>query len=170
MNEIVIRESKKKVIEGTIMSLFMVFMGIFVLVNGLIDLSAIFIIIGLLGTIFSSAILIFIIKGIKTKRPLLIIGEDGITDMSTLSSIGLIPWEEIKSIEIQKMFADKFIGVDVYDLGKVMKRSSFFSKVNIKSSMLFKHAPLYIRVNTADVEISVVLSLMQKRLDEYRTR
>lgn len=170
MNDIVIREKKGKVIGDIIMGIFITLLSIYVLVVGLVRLKVFLIIFGVLGTILFGSALIFIIKGVINKRPVLIIREDGILDMSTLSSIGLIPWEHIKSLKIQRMFSIRFIGIDVYDLDKILNGASLLARLNIKFSLLLKYPPLSINVNTADIELNTLLLLIQEKLEEYRAR
>jgi len=105
-----------------------------------------------------------------SSMPLLLIGEDGITDRSTASSVGFIAWQEIQSIYVQKNFNQRFIGISIYDLNNFMKRISPIKRIIIKINLMLNYAPLSINLDTADMDFNEALALLQKRLEEYRSR
>lgn len=88
--------------------------------------------------------------------------------MSTACSVGFIPWEEIKNIYVEKSCGQKFIGITIYDLNKLMERISPIKRVVIKASLVLKYAPVGINLNTADMEFDKALSLIQEKLEKHR--
>lgn len=168
MNEIIIKENKKKVINLLILGIIMSLISICVLVNGLIERHIFYALIGIIGAIFFCGSFIFILRSNLTRKPPLIIGKDGITDMSTAFSVGFIPWQEIQSIYVKKICYERFIGITVHDINILTKRVSFLKKVGIKINLFLNYPPVAINLSTADVEFDEVLELMQKRLEEYR--
>ena len=73
---------------------------LYILTVGIIEENLFLIIIGGISTVLLGVILIFIIKNAISSIPLLILGENRITYISTLCSIGFIGWQEIKSINV----------------------------------------------------------------------
>lgn len=168
MNKIIIKENKKKVMNLLTLGIIMSLLSIYVLVNGLIETKIFYTIIGIVGTIFFCGSFIFMVKSSLTHKPPLIIGEDGITDMSTVFSVGFIPWEEIKSVYVKKICYERFIGITVHDINTLTKRISFLKQVGIKINLFLNYPPVAINLSTADVEFNEVLELVQNRLEEYR--
>ena len=170
MDEVIINENKKKVIRLIILGIIFLIISIYILTAGIIEENLFPIIIGGTGTVVLIAILIFIIKNSLNSVPLLIIGKNGITDMSTLSSVGFISWQEIKSINIRKKYGQKYIGITVYSLSKLMDRISIVKQVAIKINLILKYSPVEISalsLGTADIEFNKVVSLLRKRLEEH---
>jgi hypothetical protein len=168
MKEVIINENKSKMIKLLILGSVMLLASIYILVNGLIEANTFFIIVGAVATIFFGGCFTFIVKRALNPKPLLLIAENGITDMSTASSVGFISWEEIQAIKVQKSFTEKFIGITVYDLNKLMKRISLEKQIVIKISLILKYTPISISLNTAELEFDTVLDLLQKKLEEHR--
>ncbi len=168
MNKIIIKENKKKVINLLTLGIIMSLLSIYILVNGLIEIKIFYTIIGTVGTVFFCGSFIFMVKSSLTHKPPLIIGEDGITDMSTVFSVGFIPWEEIKSVYVKKICYERAIGITVHDINTLTKRISFLKQVGIKINLFLNYPPVAINLSTADVEFNEVLELVQNRLEEYR--
>jgi hypothetical protein len=169
MNEVIIKQSKKKGIQLIILSIFILIVSIYVLAMSLIHVEVLFIIVGIIGTVFFGVCFIFIVKTVICKTPLLLIREDGITDMSTATSVGFIAWGEIESISVRNS-KQKYIEITVYSPIEIKKRISFFKRVAMKANTIFHIPPVLILLNIVDIEFNEALSLMQKRLEEYRTK
>jgi hypothetical protein len=168
MNEVVIKQDKKKAIKLLILGSIMLLVSIFVFLNGVFDEEILYVTIGIIATLFFGACFMFIAKSTLSDKPLLLIGQDGITDMSTASSIGFIAWEEIKSIYVQKSFNQKFIGINIYDLDKLMKRISLLRRTVIKINLILKFPPVAINLDTADIEFNEALLLIEKNLEHHK--
>lgn len=168
MSEIVIKNNKKKFAGILVLGSIMLFASIFVLFIGISEKGILEIILGTLATVFFGAAFIFIVKSNISDKPLLVIGEQGITDMSTACSVGFIAWEEIKSIYVEKSCGQKFIGITIYDLNKLIDRISPLKKVVIKANLIFKYAPVAINLSTADMDFDKALALIQEKLESHR--
>lgn len=165
MNEIIIKENKNKVIRLIILAIIMLLGCIFDLVIGIIKINLVYIIIGIIGTTFFGVCFFYIIKRASNHKPLLIIGEEGITDMSNASSVGFVAWKEIESVSVRRVLTQKFIGITVYDIDKLMNGISPMKQNLIKANLKFKYPPISISFNTADTEFGEVLSIIQNRLE-----
>lgn len=173
MNEIIIRESKSESLMLSILSIIMVMASIFVLVTGFYEVNGIYISIGILGSVFFGICAISIVKrtiktmNSKNTQPLLIINNEGISDTSTMTSVGFVPWEEIKSVKIVTIVSQKYIGIEVNDIDNLMSRISFAKKLAIKSNSIIKYPPIIISLNSSELKIDKVFSIINERLEEY---
>ncbi|MCB2305646.1 hypothetical protein LGL08_00255 [Clostridium estertheticum] len=168
MNEIIIKEDKKKAINLIVLGSVFLIIGIYALAMGAIEKELFYAIIGAVVVIVFSAVLISIVKRTLNSTPLLLIGKDGITDMSTLCSVGFLEWKEIQSINIQKSFGQRYIGLNVYKLNELMKRISITKRIAMKVNLIFRHPPVLILLDTANIEFNEAVSLIQMRLVEHR--
>lgn len=72
----------------------------------------------------------------ETTKPAIIINKEGITDNSTLSSLGLINWEDIENISIKNFLTEitRYVEIKVKDEQKYLSRKNsaarFFIKLN----------------------------------------
>ncbi|MBB6713460.1 STM3941 family protein [Clostridium gasigenes] len=161
MDEVIIKE--KKVIRLIISGITFLIVCIYILTVGIIERNLFLIIIGGISTVLLSATLIFIIKNALSSIPLLIIDKNGITDISTLFSVGFIGWQEIKSINVRKKSRKEYIIITAYDLSKLMKRISPAKRVAIKLNLILKHLPIEISalsLATADIKFNGLVSLL----------
>ncbi|MFZ7119880.1 MAG: STM3941 family protein [Eubacteriaceae bacterium] len=163
MNEIIIKENKNKVIQLIILAIILVLVSMYNLVIGIIEINLLYLVIGIMGITFFGACFFLISRRMSNNRPLLIIGKDGITDMSNANSVGFVAWKEIESVSVRRVFVQKFIGITVYDFDKLMNGISPMKQNTIKANMKLKYPPICIPLNTADTEFSEVLSIVQNR-------
>lgn len=169
MDDVIIKENKIQAIKSIIFGIVFLCGSIYAFVGGLLYKELFYIITGAIGSVFFGAALIITVKRALNQMPLLSIGKDGITDMSTAFSVGFIDWQEIQSINVEKIFGQEYIVITVYDLSKIMKRISSAKQVTLKASIIFKSPPVTISLLTADIEINEVVSMLKMRLEEYRT-
>ena len=174
MNEIVIRASKRKSIGLSIMSLVMLMASLFNLFVGLNESKTIYMAIGILGIIFFGFTTVYIVwRTLNTivrnsNTFLLKINEDGIIDNTTMMSIGLIRWEDIKSVRLTKSFTEKFIGIEVKDIENFIVNLPNKTKQSVKLNMKLKFPPINITVNTATIKPEEVIDILNSRLESMR--
>ncbi|MCJ7689111.1 MAG: hypothetical protein MUO60_07315 [Clostridiaceae bacterium] len=169
MNNVIIKQNKRKEVQLIILSIIMLIVSIYVLTMSIIYGEALYIILGVIGTVFFGVSFSFIVKTVICKIPLLLIGDDGITDMSTAFSVGFIAWGEIQSINVKRAYMQKYIVVTVYDSTEISKRISFFKRVTMKANTIFHSPPVLILLGIADIEFNETVALMQKRLEDCGT-
>lgn len=169
MDDVIIKENKIKAIKGIILGIIFLCVSIYALVGGVLYKELFYIITGAIGTVLFGTALIITIKRALKHIPLLLIGKDGVTDMSTACSVGFIDWQEIQSINVKKSFGQEYIVITVYDLSKLMERISTAKQIALKANRIFKSPPVAISLFTADIEINEVLSMIHMRLEEHRT-
>ena len=118
-------------------------------------------IIGAIGIIFFGACLIFIIKRFIKPKDILVIDQNGILDNSTAVSIGFIPWNEIKSVYINRVFTETFICVEVENIEEKLKGLSFFKRNMIKFNLKMGNAPVSITLNSTNYKPEEVLEIIK---------
>ena len=170
MNEIIIKQSKVKSIGMVILGIVMLLASVFVLAFGTIHKNIVYIIIGIIGMGFFVPCEIYSVKRALNPKPLLVITEDGITDMSSACSVGFIAWNEIESVSVIRVFSQRLIAITVYDIDKVLNRISSAKQKVIKANLKLNYPPIAIPINTADVNFNEVLSIIQSKLNEHNLR
>lgn len=168
MNEFVVENDKKKSIKLVLLSIIMIIACIFVFIVSMVERSLLVFILGAISTTFFIASFIFIVKRAIKSTPLLIINDAGITDTSTAFSVGFISWDEIKFVRIQQSQNQKFIGVFVNDVNTIMNRVPLLKRLIIKANLALNYAPISISLNTANTDLSKVLSLIRSKLKEHQ--
>jgi len=164
MDEIIIEENKGKLKELIRIGILILLVEIFLVGVGVKKGIMLPIIIGVIGLLFFGTCFVFMVNRLRKPAPLLVVGEDGIIDRSTMTSVGFIPWRQIKLIKIYKSFNQEFIGIDLYSLKELEKGISMAKRLAIKINIVFKYPPIGISLNTANVECKEVVSLIEKRL------
>lgn len=100
---------------------------------------------GLIGSVFTFiGIVLIVIKNIKKNYGLLIT-EDGIIDNSSVGSIGLILWKDVKKISQRKFMSTQFLLIDVRNPNEYLdKAKNKFILSLLKSNLRIYGTPLAI--------------------------
>jgi hypothetical protein len=168
MNRTEIPLSKKKVGLLTLGGLLFVLLGlvmIFVLSDfrwSLFDI--IFKAIGLLGFAFGAVAVHIGLKKLLDKKPGLIIDEQGITDNSSGSSLGFIPWHEIVAIRRTTVMDIPMLLIELKHPNEFIDKA----KGLIKTSLSYNHemygTPLAIAGNTLKCDFNTLTTLLEDSL------
>ncbi|BEP27825.1 STM3941 family protein [Helicovermis profundi] len=176
MNTISIKENKDKLIGLVFSGIIGTCFSVFSLIMGVVGKNILLIIIGIIATLFLGICATYIIRrSIKTisSEPaveLIRISDEGIFDLSSMISTGLISWSEVKSIRIVRCFTQKFIGIEVNNVEKYLMRISSTKRMVAKLNMMMKFPPINISVNTFDVNIEELANTMKDRLLKYNDK
>ncbi|SHH60044.1 hypothetical protein SAMN02745941_00461 [Clostridium intestinale DSM 6191] len=166
MDEIIIRESLSKVIKTIIFATINIFLCFWYFFNGTVNNMILNLILGILILLLCPLVLAFIIKNVIYKRVLLKIDNKGITDTATLSSIGFIDYNNIKSVYAFEKLKQKFLAIDLIDLHKVINNISPFKKFIIKFNLKLKYPVICINLDTSDMDLDEVLIIINDRLED----
>ncbi len=151
-NSIKIPLSKTKIILLTIGSLAFVVVGYFLLW----DIS------GIAAIIFFGATGIYGIIKLLDKKIGLQIDNQGITDHSSATSIGLIEWQDISGIRSQRIKSQKFIMIDVIDAEKyISKASNKFKRSIMRANMKLYGTPISISSNALQCNFEALRKTVQ---------
>lgn len=108
---------------------------------------------GIAGLVFLGLALIFGITKLFDKRSGLIIDQDGITDNSNASSIGLIKWTDITGIRTEQVMSTKFFLIDVKNPEDYIENSnSSIQKKLLRANMNKYGTPLSVISSTLDYD------------------
>lgn len=165
MDEIIIRENLSKVLKTIIFATINIFLCFWYFFNGTVNSMILNLILGILILLLCPLALAFIIKNVIYKRALLKIDNKGITVISSLSSIGFIDYNNIKSVYEFKKFNQKFLAIDLIDLHKIINNISPFKKLIIKFNLKLKYPVICINLDTSDMELDEVLRIINDRLE-----
>jgi len=116
-------------------------------------------IIGGVTILFFGTCSIFITRQLFSKQIGLMIDENGITDNSSGTSVGLIDWDDIIEIDTLKVASTKFVLIRIKDANKYINRASdAISKRAMKSNHKTYGTPLSILSNTLKIKHDELLN------------
>jgi hypothetical protein len=122
---------------------------------------------GILGTLFFGFALAFGVKKLFDKKPGLIIDENGITDNSNASSIGLIKWSDITEVKTEQVVSTKFFLVYVKNPNEyIAKPKSRIKRKLLQANMTRYGTPLSITSNTLSWDFDRIEKLIMKSRTE----
>ncbi|WP_294215788.1 STM3941 family protein [uncultured Chryseobacterium sp.] len=145
-----IKSSKTKLLLMMLGSLAFITLGLFFVGNPDNFISAIFkntiiiSIIGFISIIFFSICLIFIIRYFFFKKINLIINEKGIIDNSSYTSVGMISWNDINSINSISISSNKFLIINVKNPHKYINNQTNFKKKLLERTFKTYGSPISI--------------------------
>lgn len=165
--------NKSKVALYLIGSLLLVLAGVFVFYNclhgqgryvlGSIELT--YIIAILCFVFFGYASVIFLVK-LFSDKPGIVINELGIIENATAVVNGLIPWKDIKSVELYKMQSQKFVLIYVHNPEEyIAKQKNVIKRKSMQANLKTHGTSIFINTNmlkVSDVELAIEI---KKQLD-----
>lgn len=124
---------------------------------------------GFAGIIFFGMALVVGITRLFSKKPGMVIDEQGISSQSNITIGQTILWEDISHIsEYSVSISTKLILIHVYDnekyLAQISKGAKFLANQNIKLT----GTPFSISPNTLAIDYNDLLVLLQEHLTEYQ--
>ena len=158
-DEIVIYQSKIKIVLLFIGSVFFVCLGIFLFLVS--DNEDIFIkIVSVICIIFFSiGIPVSFIKFFD-KKPGIVINKNGIIDYSSRNSIGIIKWDDIEGFEVVKVSSQKFLSIILNNPYEYINK---FKSIH-RSLALFNYknynSPLQLNTNTLNIRFNEFTKLV----------
>ena len=127
-------------------------------------------IVGIIGIVFFSWTGFMSIKKLFDSQPGLVIDHKGITDNSSGVSMGLIPWEDIASVETTKMIGTKFLIIQLHDPQKYLDQAkSPIQKRLLKANHKKYGTPISISVNTLKVKFRTLVDLLSAFWQIYKS-
>ena len=122
---------------------------------------------GIVSTLFFGLALAYGIRKLFDKKPGLIIDENGITDNTNASSIGLIKWSDIVEVKTEQVMSTKFLLVYVKNPAEYIKKSKNRIKRKLLQANMNKYGtPLSITSNTLSWDFDRLEKLIMKSITE----
>ena len=124
---------------------------------------------GLLLVGFAGMLLVHSVRGLISPRPDLILSSEGITDNTTLMSVGFIPWADVVGLRARGVMKQVFVDVQVsdpqkYQSGSIIKR--FFRATN----RVFGVNQISINVNGLTESRDVIVATIGEYFTRYQTQ
>lgn len=168
MDNIVIEEKRSKANRLAAAGFGMFLISAALLVYGILYRQIIYLVIGIVATIFFGISFLISLTRALRSRPLLTITLDGIIDSSCTSAAGFISFLDIDRFESVNVFGQKAIGVVPKDTKEFLHKLKHTQRKNAEMNMKMNYPPVLIRVDTAkDMSIEDILSMLKKRLVDY---
>ena len=175
-NKIEIPLSKNKIILLTISSFLFVITGIWLFTNSaeiqnhsmrLLRNPIVVKSVGIMGILFFGATGIYGIRKLFDNKAGLIINENGITDNSNASSIGLIEWNDILEIKTKQVMSTKFLLIVVENPEKYIEKAKSGMKARLmKTNMKMYGTPLSITSNTLNYDFERLEKLINTEFEK----
>jgi len=124
---------------------------------------------GFASLIFFGLCLIYILFKAFDKKPGLIINQNGITDNSNFSSVGLIKWSEITRIRTQQIMSTKFLLIDVSNPEEYIQKSSSLKAWLLKTNLKLYATPLSITSNSLNYNFDNLEKLLHAEWNKYKS-
>jgi hypothetical protein len=174
MTKIEIPLSKTKLIIGTTGSFIFLVLGYYMLTTIDVKQSIIYSIFiktfGIAGIIFFGTTGVYGLKKMFDKKFGLTIDENGITDNSNMSSIGLIKWKDITEIKIKQVRSTPCFLIFTNDNDKYLEKASRFKRRLMNGNMKMYGTPLSITANTLNYNFDELEKLLNEKFKEQQNK
>lgn len=124
-------------------------------------------VLGALSVLFFGACGIYGATKLFDKRAGLIIDENGITDNSNATSVGLISWDDIVSIETQQFNKTRFLLIIVKNPEEYIERVTGLKRQLLKSNMRYYGTPISITSTTLKYNFDDLEQLLRSNLKKF---
>lgn len=176
MNRIEIPLSKKKILLLFIGAIVFVIFGILLIITPETFISPIFRnqqtirFAGIAAFFFFGAASVYGLKKLFDKTIGLIVDENGITDNSNASSVGLIEWIDITEIRTEQVMSTKFLLIFISNTEKYLDRVNGFKRKLLIGNMKMYGTPLSITSSTLKYNFDNLERLVKNRLIEQKEK
>ncbi len=127
-------------------------------------------IIGAVAVVFFGIISIYNFKKMFDKTMGLIIDENGITDNTHASSVGLIEWTDITEIKAKQIISSKFLLIYTSNPSKYLDRVNKIQRRLMIGNMKMVGTPFSITPNTLKFDCKSLEKLLKERLVEQKDK
>jgi len=124
--------------------------------------------VGMLSVVFFGACAIYGMIKIFDKKYGLIIDREGIIDNTNASSIGLINWADILSIETQNVMSTRFLLIFIKNPENYLNRAKGLKRKLLYANMKMYGTPLSIISNSIKFNFDDLEDLIKANLNEYQ--
>jgi hypothetical protein len=169
MQKIEIPLSKTKILLGIGGSVLLVVAGVFLfttIANDYIGAKSMVVkAIGVIGVLFFSSTGIYGVKKLFDNKIGLTIDEAGITDHSTATSIGFIPWTDITEIRTEQVMSTKFLLIFTRDPIPFLEKVTGIRRKLLEANLKMYGTPFSITSNTLQYDFNSLEKLLRERLN-----
>lgn len=168
-NDYVIFPSTKKMISASFISLlFTVGGAVFILLTFISegDIFTILLVrfIGIISFLFFGLCLTYFSGRLISKKPALIITDEGIYENSSYIGAGKIKWHEVKDAYIYEYMGEKMLGIETYDPDLVISRKSGFKKFLVKTNKKLINSQISIPQNGVSITLEEIHKIIVEKM------
>ncbi|MEK6494117.1 STM3941 family protein [Myroides odoratimimus] len=117
--------------------------------------------IAILAILFFGYASVMFISKLFSNKPGIVINEQGIFENATAVVNGLIPWQDITSVELYKMQSQKFVLVYVKNPEEyIAKQKNIIKKKSMQANLKTHGTSIFINtnmLNVSDIELAIVI-------------
>jgi hypothetical protein len=125
---------------------------------------------GIVAVLFFGAVGLYGFRKLFDKTIGLTIDENGITDNTNATSVGLIDWNDIVEIRTKQVMSTKFLMIFTKNPDKYIERVNGFKRKLMQGNMKMYGTPLSITSNTLRYDFSDLERLVIGRLNERQEK
>lgn len=168
MDKIEIQISKKKISILLIVAILFVVTGVFFILTPETFITILFRnpqvirLAGIATVIFFGTAVIYGLRKFFDKKVGLIVDENGITDNSNASSVGLIEWNDIVEIKTEQVMSTRFLLIFISNPDIYLDRVNGFKQKLMKGNMKMYGTPLSITSNTLKYNFDDLEKIIKK--------
>lgn len=170
MNKEIINFDSAKIKKNLILSGVMVVFSIYLLLKSTIDYNGIYVIIGVVGTLIFLPKFIFAAAVKLSKRPFLIINNEGIEDKSELYSIGMMNWKDIQEINIKGKNSNKVVEIQLKNMNEIMTKMPWYKRFMLRVSKMTRNSSVYINFDYSEYTLEEAIKILDKNTRQYMRR
>ena len=122
---------------------------------------------GIISIAFFGICAFFIFKKLFDKKDGLMIDQNGITDNSNATSIGLVKWKDMTGIRVLEVVNQKFVMIDVVNPEHYIElKKSGIGKMAMKANYKKYGSPISITANSLKAEFNEVWEIIEKQYEK----
>ena len=125
-------------------------------------------IVGIISWSFFGIGTIFGISKLLDKSAGLTINDNGITDNTNFTSVGLMKWEDIKKIKSDKSASIDFMFIYVKNPKTYIERTTFIKRKLMQGNMKRYGTPLSLTSMTLKCDYKYLATLIDEKFNEYK--
>lgn len=91
-------------------------------------------------------------RQLLTKKPALVLTDDGLTDYITAQPAGFIPWSAIRGSRLERLQAAPVLTIDLYNPALVLDKLTDFKRKTLELPMKKLGTPLVVPIRLVDYE------------------
>lgn len=139
------------------------------LVNAARPSRTVIVLAGIAAVVFAGVCLVFIFRKFGDTNPGLIINDDGITDNSSGTAAGLVPWSAIERIDMARVKSQQFILLFVNDADAIIAaQSNGMKRQLMKMNKRLYGTPVCINVNTLQCGFDEIYRLISDSFERRK--
>lgn len=150
-------------------SLLFVLVGIVISMISLTepDPPILILVIGIVCIVFFGYGFIYFVRELKSRKPVLIVSDEGMMDRSTALAAGLIRWEEISDLDFVDFGGQVFLAIYTFDPELIVNRSHGLKKLLYQINKGLIDAQVNIPVKNLDCNIEQLVQEINHRWEQY---